>query len=210
MIFADTGEEHPYTISYIRERIVPYCRDQGIHFATVRSDKGRLVDYFTKARAIPSMTHRDCTTKFKVRPIRGELRRRGVTEAICLLGIALDEATRMKTSDVKWITNEYPLVEWRMTRADCEATIAGKGWPSPGKSGCRGCIFGGAKVMTQLLQEDPREFARWQAMEEAGSRFPEFTLVRGTTMDALKASIRTQKRITDFDDEKPCEGHCLT
>jgi len=52
------------------------------------------------------------------------------------LGISLDEVERAKDSDVKYIVNRFPLLEKRMTRADCVAWLEAHGLPVPPKSSC--------------------------------------------------------------------------
>ena len=211
VIFADTMEEHDYTYDYLFERIVPLCWDNGIPFVQVYSGLGRLVDYYTTVRAVPSLMRRDCTDKFKIDPIRRHLRRLGWKKVHLILGIAYDEIQRVKDSDVKWIENEYPLIDRKMTRADCEAVIAAHGWPSPKKSGCQGCPFSGKRGLAALLARDPVEFARWRAMETNGSRYPEITLVPKIRLEWMEQATKEQRNLLDFPDdgEEPCSGNCM-
>ncbi|MDE2823316.1 MAG: phosphoadenosine phosphosulfate reductase family protein [Chloroflexota bacterium] len=72
---------------------------------------------------------RQCTTNYKVRPIRRKIRellglRKGqrVTSGTTVelwLGISTDEAVRMKDSREKWMRNRYPLIETGMSQQDC-------------------------------------------------------------------------------------------
>jgi len=48
---------------------------------------------------------------------------------------------RMKTSDVKYITNRWPLIEKRMTRNDCVNWLERHGLEVPLKSSCYFCPF---------------------------------------------------------------------
>lgn len=165
VVFADTGEEHERTIQFWRERVVPFCDELGIPAVRLISQKGRLVDYYTGRGAVPSVMLRDCTKKFKVAVVRSFLRDIGVRQARVLLGIAWDEMHRMRSSDVAWLSNEFPLIDRRTDRAACEAEIASHGWPSPGKSGCQGCPFMGRPGIVRLFRENPAEFERWERME---------------------------------------------
>jgi hypothetical protein len=83
---------------------------------------------------------RQCTRNYKIRPIRRKARELSGGKPITqLIGISLDEYQRMRDSDVKYITNVYPLIEQRMTRADCVAWLTAHGYPIPRKSSCIAC-----------------------------------------------------------------------
>ena len=97
------------------------------------------------------MGWRQCTTNYKLTPIRQEVRRLlGLTSrqrakpdsAEMWLGISVDEAHRMSDSKVKWLRNRYPLVEVRLSRANCAAWFEQH---YPGRllppSACLGCPF---------------------------------------------------------------------
>lgn len=211
VVFADTGEEEPRTIAYIEQRVRPFCAERGVPFDVVTAGKGRMVDYYAARRVVPSVMRRDCTSKFKVDPIKRHLKalRAPGEEVVMLVGIAHDEAHRMRPADAAWLRHDYPLVRWRMGRADCEAEIARAGWPSPGKSGCRGCPFAGRRGLLRLLQEDPQEFARWRAMEEGGSRYPDITLVPGVRLGWLERGEREQARLDAFEGGECMAGACI-
>jgi hypothetical protein len=96
------------------------------------------------------MGRRQCTSEHKLLPLRREMRRlAGYEKGIripkgtvaALIGISLDEALRMKPSTDKWITNEWPLIDLRMTRDDCLRWMADHGYPMPKKSSCIGCPY---------------------------------------------------------------------
>src|SRR5262245_34604545 len=88
------------------------------------------------------IAHRACTERFKIKPIREHVKRLAGTAAVRQwLGISWDEASRMKPSGVKWITNVYPLIERRMRRTDCLRWMAEHGFPRPPRSACIGCPF---------------------------------------------------------------------
>lgn len=99
---------------------------------------------------------RKCTGDYKVAPLRREQRqlmrvmkaKRGVT----WIGISLDEAHRMKESRVRYLRNEYPLIDKRMTRHDCKRWMDRHGYPQAPKSACRFCPY--------------TNDARWKAMKE--------------------------------------------
>lgn len=206
VVFADTGEERPETYAYIRERVAPYCAQYGIPFETVSKGQ-RLVDYYRENRVVPSIEKRDCSSKFKHDVVRRHLRSLGIKKATILIGIAWDESHRERKSDVQWLRNRFPLLEWRMTRKDCLAEIAAHGWPSPGKSACMGCPLGGKRGAVALLKEHPEEFARWRAMEEAGRRYPEMTVIPNVRLAWVERAVRTQRTL-DLSGDPEDPGEC--
>ncbi len=109
------------------------------------------------------MIRRQCTREYKLDPIRRKVRevyeaagRRPVEQ---WLGISLDEIGRMRTSDVRYITHRYPLVEQRMTRWDCQRWLGTHGWNSVPKSSCIGCPFHSDRQWRGLRDNAPQEFA---------------------------------------------------
>ncbi len=109
------------------------------------------------------MIRRQCTREYKLDVIRRKVRelhlvaeRRPVEQ---WMGISLDETPRMRTSDVRYITNVYPLVDERMTRWDCQRWLAEHGWKSVPKSSCIGCPFHSDRQWRELRDHSPEEWA---------------------------------------------------
>lgn len=103
----------------------------------------------------PGMIRRQCTKEYKIRPIQRRLRELGATRAApveLLIGISLDEFTRMRDSRVQYIRHAYPLIDRRMTRHACAAWLERRGYSVPPKSACIGCPF--------------MDNARWRAMRD--------------------------------------------
>ena len=92
-----------------------------------------------------------CTTNYKVRPIRRKIRellglrpRQRVpagTTVELWLGISTDEAIRMKDSRDRWITNRYPLIKAGMSRRDCADWWAARYDRLLERSACVACPF---------------------------------------------------------------------
>ena len=131
----------------------PWLGERGLPVVTVAAPSTNIFDRESKRGIfIPAITvdrnngskgmlSRQCTDRWKIRPIRTKLRellgRRPRTGDIrALIGISLDEWHRMRSSDVKYITNRYPLVDLRMTRTDCTQWLASQGLEQPPKSAC--------------------------------------------------------------------------
>tara|TARA_Y100000310_G_scaffold65548_1_gene61034 strand:+ start:119 stop:862 length:744 start_codon:yes stop_codon:yes gene_type:complete len=160
IVFADTHHETQGTYDFA-ERWAPWLGEHGLQVVTVegtrtqvilegRSRQAVMIPAFTLgARGNRGQIRRQCTYAWKIAPIRhfirnelkarGEKKRAGAAE--CWQGISLDEWRRMRTSDVQYISNEYPLVDLRMTRQDCLEWLKSHDLPAPPKSACTFCPF---------------------------------------------------------------------
>ena len=157
-IHADTTHEAAETYRHA-EKYTPWLESRGLRVVTVTAKRADLVreDWGTGSVMIPAFSvapggghgqiRRQCTHDWKLLPVRKHLRtlmppgrpEPGYVE--CWQGISLDEWPRMRTSDVQYITNHYPLVERRMTRADCAAWLEARGLDVPPKSACVFCPY---------------------------------------------------------------------
>ncbi len=110
-----------------------------------------------------AMLRRQCTHEYKIVPIRRKIREliddqiRKV-KVVQWIGISLDEATRMRDSNVKYIDNYYPLIEKRMTRLDCLNWLERNGYPKPPKSSCICCPFHDNHFWKDMKKNAPIEF----------------------------------------------------
>lgn len=210
VVFADTGEERGRTLAYIEEHVAPFCKKHGIRFEVVTAGRGALFDYYLQRGAVPSTRFRDCTYKFKVQPVRAFVKRElGATAkrpVVMLLGIDAGEPLRARDSNRRFIINAHPLMEWGMDRAACEAEIAAAGYPSPGKSGCVGCVFSTRRELWGLHRQDPAAFERLAAVEDkALLRNPRFTLLPNGPR--LRDLAKMQEH--ELPPEKKPRGECL-
>ena len=110
----------------------------------------------------PALTHRQCTTHYKVAPIRRAVRKlfpKGPIEQ--WMGISWDESHRMRDPDVKYITHRYPLVDLRMTRRDCQRWFneryTGRTLP---RSACLGCPLKNGEDWLQVTGDEREETLR--------------------------------------------------
>jgi hypothetical protein len=173
-IFADTGWEPTNVYDWLERELIPRARAAEIPLYVVRTfDDGRdlrtvpwYMPLWIRSEQGDGMLRRQCTNTFKIRPIRRQMRellgrhpRPGDVEQ--WLGISWDEAERMRDSAVRYVVNRYPLIDARMTRADCHAWLARRGLDAP-RSACIGCPF---RTDSQWLQikRDPKLWA--QAVE---------------------------------------------
>lgn len=117
-------------------------------------DEGELIEIGERRSAADiisiGMIRRQCTTEFKIVPIRrkvrelaGLARKRSPSFPVVeqWIGISTDEVIRAKPSFEAWQIKRFPLIERRMCRQDCMAWLRRHGYPIPPKSACIGCPF---------------------------------------------------------------------
>lgn len=114
---------------------------------------------------------RKCTKEYKLDPVRragrAYMQAQGARRIEQWIGISLDEIGRMKPSGVRYVTNRWPLIERRWTRADCEAWLGEAGHPIPPKSSCLGCPFHSDAEWRRIRDESPEEWADTVAVDAA-------------------------------------------
>jgi hypothetical protein len=209
VLFADTGEELPRTYETVRQMKKLVSEE----FVTVQSKLGTLYDYYWKVKKVPSFMKRDCTHKFKIRPMRKYLRNRfGKKERFGMyIGITYDEVTRIHMSDVKYVENLYPFVDDKITRRQNVSMVREQD-VFPEKSGCVGCIYNSKGAWTQLLKENRLEYLRWEMLEQHGTRYPEIGLMKETTMESFRVADEEQVEMDFVEGIPQCEvyGGCFT
>lgn len=108
-----------------------------------------------------------CSHEWKRRPIQRWLRKQGVNDCDCWLGISTDEAERMKPSDLKWYRHVYPLIEMVPTsRVQCRNKVLGYGWAEPPKSRCWMCPNMSPQSWKQLRRNWNGDFEKAAALEK--------------------------------------------
>jgi hypothetical protein len=118
------------------------------------------------------MVRRQCTGDFKIAPIRRKIRELTRKPLTLWIGISLDEAVRMKESDVKYITHQWPLVEKRLRRSDCIRWLESKQIPIPGKSACTFCPYHNDAMWRDLKLNDKSSFAEAVAIDKRIRNLP--------------------------------------
>lgn len=149
------------------------------------------------------------------RPYGEQLRvRQGVTVQ-AMLGISMDEVHRLRPSRTVWLENVWPLVDRRMTRADCVAWLERRGLPLPGKSNCRICPFHPVASWRAMRRERPGDFEyvveverrlnedRAGAFARAFPRDARLTMLRSGSLAELD-TIEEQATLFDACDEGYC------
>lgn len=181
-VFADTGWE-PHAVYAHLARLEAAAAQAGVPVYRVSAGNLRddVLDPRHRLASMPlhvrrkdggrGMIRRQGTREYKITPIRRRVRQlwqaAGRPPVEQWLGISLDEAHRMRTSDVAYITNVYPLVDARMTRDDCVRWLAAHGWTDVPKSACIGCPFRSDQRWQELRDTAPAEWADAVAFDRA-------------------------------------------
>ena len=170
-IFADTGWERQKTYDAI-EFLRKMGDEHGIPLYTVQYGNIRddMLENKTDGKAPgmplfilnpkgePAQLRRQCTADYKIRPIRKLIDElfhpKKKTPVAQWIGISLDEATRMRDSNVQKLYHRYPLVEERMTRGDCYLWLERNGFPTPVKSSCIGCPYHHDSTWASLEEDE--------------------------------------------------------
>jgi hypothetical protein len=192
-IFADTGWEPPAVYRHldwleaeVSGRIPVYrvsagnLRDDLVTALTTRR-RWVGVPLHIHGRRGTGMLRRQCTREYKLDPIRRQLRALGYGPKRPLsswLGISWDELQRMRPSRVPWQVSRWPLVERRLTRADCLAWWT-KRYPDHKltKSACIGCPYHNTAGWREI-RSDPELWADAIEIDE---------LIRSADVQTLEA-----------------------
>jgi hypothetical protein len=170
--FSNVGDdsEHPATLAYVRDVAIPYAAANGIELVELSGASTLLESLKRRERIVfipmrmanGALGRRGCTGDYKIKRLATELRRRGATAAhpaTLALGISLDEYHRMRTeSGFSWERLAYPLIDIRLSRADCVAVIERAGLPVPPKSSCWFCPFKSLGEWRRMRFEEPALF----------------------------------------------------
>ena len=229
-IFSDTGWE-PKAVYEHLETLKPIMEKAGIQFHIVSA--GRIQDdgladlpwFIKNADGSNGMVRRQCTQKYKLKPLqkkqreiaglkKGERSKHHLVTSV--IGISWDEAHRMKDPFYPWIVNEYPLVDRRITRQMCLDWMDKHGFSRPPRSSCLGCPFHSDDEWRNIIANDPDEFANVAAIEKmAQEDRDKVGSIRGipylhrkriplATVDFR--TLEEQGVVSLFDQE--CEGMC--
>lgn len=235
-IFADTQAEDQEVYDWLA------WLEKQLPFPVYRVTAGSLTDAALKMHAtndgrtytrslIPAFTRggdgsqgklmRTCTADFKVAPLIkmqrkiGQIRRgQKMPTVTVLIGISVDEAHRMKPSREPWAVHRWPLIDLRMTRADCLAWMTRRGYPTPPRSACVYCPFHSDAEWARLKERRPGAFSAACQFERELQR----TKAATDNMRSVPYLHRSMKPLSEviFDPMKnepslfgnECEGMC--
>ena len=177
-IFADTGWEPQEVYDHLKW-LTPILEKAKIQTHIVKKGNIRedALNDLTTFQSMPlySLTdtgsgigRRQCTREYKITPITKKQReliglgyrqkwKPEYGKIINLVGISVDEIQRAKDNRVKYIQNEFPLLDLRMKRSDCLTWLANHGYSAP-RSACLGCPYHNDREWRQI-KSNPKEWA---------------------------------------------------
>ncbi|MFC0546943.1 hypothetical protein [Kutzneria chonburiensis] len=191
-IFADTRWE-PRAVYEHLDRLAVALDRAGIplyrvSWGDLRADTMDETKYlrlpaFVKGRdGRAAMLRRQCTERYKVEPVKRQIRlllgaKRSRTGAILSppagrtavqwIGFSTDEIGRVSNHHgTPYLTSRYPLLDLGWSRQDCERWLTSKGW-TVAKSACIGCPFHGNRTWRELRDQHPAEWADAVAFDHA-------------------------------------------
>ena len=177
-VMTDTGRERQRTWDYKTSVVDPALAAIGMEIAVVSKDDYRAPDLYSAKEhtlLIPAFTTQGgrvgklptfCSKEWKSRIVRRYMvETAGVSVYDQWLGFSTDELERMKHNELKSVTNVYPLIDLRYSRAMCAALVESFGWPSPPKSACWMCPNRADPNWLDMKRTDPADFARAVAFE---------------------------------------------
>ena len=218
-IHADTTHERAETYEFAA-RWAPWLEEHGIQVVTVQDPKPQPVDEYG-GMMIPAymitnkgngQMSRQCTANWKRAPIRRWLQtNRNKQPVEVWIGISLDEALRMKPSDVKYITHRWPLIEKRMKRNDCVNWLKAHNLEVPPKSSCVFCPFHDMATWRDLKMSDNGNWKKAVEVDEMIHKIrPPFDLfVHPARKPLVEVDVRNQEdrgQLRLWDEE--CTGYC--
>jgi hypothetical protein len=186
-VFSNVGDdsEYPETLTYLHEHAIPYAEAHGLTIHVVQRWNSRRQQHETLwdrimrdgSNSVPIPVYfkpdgmpggRACTGEFKIEVVKKWILERGATPedpAHVAIGISLDEFQRMRDSKDAFQVLDYPLIDLRMTRNDCQRVIREAGLPVPPKSSCFFCPFHRLGVWQELYDKHPDLFAKSVLLE---------------------------------------------
>ena len=242
-IFADTGWEPDYVYEHLDwlETQLPF-EVRRVSAGNIRENlsQGRnptgnnfsdIPLYIVNKDASHGMIQRQCTDHYKITPIYSTIRRmmgyeprqrihEGAVEM--MMGISLDELQRVKPNQRKWAESTYPLIDLRLSRADCRDWFA-HAYPDRKlpRSACVICPFRGDREWLELEEREPDSyqdavrFDAWMRTPQGREAFqslrgePYLHSTRSPLGDAVakvRAARDAQPELDLFAEE--CEGYC--
>jgi hypothetical protein len=189
-IFADTQAEPPKVYEWLEfiKKTVSYP----VHIVTWRNLEQDVLDasqgkyqaftipFYTKNKETEQkgMLMRQCTADYKIKPVTKKVRellgyKKGErvdlkeVKVEMLLGISTDEMRRMRMNRLRYIDNQYPLInDFGMSRQDCIMWMKDNGYPMPTKSACYFCPFHSQSTWKEIKENDPKLFEKAVQMDK--------------------------------------------
>jgi hypothetical protein len=225
-IHSDTNREHKATYDFLNEW-TDWLEARGVPVLSVEADestKGVCLPLYTRdAAGSKGQLKRTCTDRWKIRPIRrkvseilaerGLKKKEGIVKQ--MIGISMDEWSRMKDNGVKYIKSTFPLIDLRMTRKDCEQWLTDHNLPIPPSSSCVECPYHSLFSWYELQQGNGED---WNRAIEVDKQIRDtrkehgytcYLSTQGKPLTELYFGEFTEPTLFDLS-EFPCDsGHCF-
>ena len=217
-IFADTQDEPASVYKWLDwlETKLPFP----VYRVTAGKLSDNLVKYdFTQIPAFHqgSIGKRQCTSHYKIAPIRKKMREMlGIvgqkTDGVFVsvwIGISTDEVVRRKDSREHWAVHRFPLLDANMSRRDCENWLKLKGFPTPPKSACVYCPYRGPAQWRESKKAGGDEWQTILRVSRVLEKRGEYLTKHCLPIDQVDFSTdieRGQGLLAGFGNE--CEGMC--
>lgn len=214
--FANTGQEHPKTLEFIKkcdenlgfktvwlEAVINPAHGEGVrhkhvNFQTASRDGRPFRDFIAKY-GIPNMGSPQCTTRLKEDVLNSYRERElGWRNYITCIGIRADESDRQSTRAFEQ-GFVYPLVELGYTKEKVIQEVRSWGFDLeiPEHYGnCTWCWKKSWRKLLTLCQENPSAFDFPEEMEKAYSKY-KVTKATGSP-DGHRLFFRKHKRVRDI------------
>lgn len=240
-VFANVGAdaENPDTLAYVRDYSRPYAEAHSIELVEVQRSfrDGRdpsLYQYVLQAErstVLPmrmgagpgagATGNRTCTVDWKIKVVSRYLKKeRGWSEQWETgLGISWDESHRMRDPEHRDLGDYrlvYPLIEQRITVADCIELVRSAGLPEPPKSSCWFCPFHDLKAWSKLRLHRPDLFQQAADLEQLlfdrRDALGKDRLYMSGRLKPLGVAIpQGAEQLDMFEDDDACSsGYCWT
>lgn len=218
-IHADTTYERTATYEFAT-RHKPWLEQHGVRVITVTSDSPRKALTMNRCE-IPAFTfngitkgqlRRQCTEKWKIRPIRKWMQaNRNKQPVEVWIGISTDEFKRMKPSDVQYVTNKWPLIDADFSRDKCIAWLMEHKLDIPTKSACVFCPYHDTSAWRELKNNGGSDWSMAIKVDQAIRKTrPPFDLYVHPARKPLTTidfrSVEEKGQLSLWDDE--CTGIC--
>ena len=209
VVFSDTGDEMPETYEYL-EIMRKYLKRKSIPFEIVRvRNKTSLSDRCLKRKVVPSQIWRWCTRDMKVTPIHAFYRKLH-SHIYQYMGIDYDEVHRMKPAKVDYVTNLYPLIDYKIGREECTNLIKKARLPIPVKSGCYMCPFNNMTRWAEIYEKHPDLYKYAIKIEENSKHFGKQSLApQGHTLRELGKIMKKKSKLPMVQVDSPCGSECM-
>ena len=126
------------------------------------------------------------------------------------MGIDYGEVHRMKPARVDYVTNLYPLIDYKINREECINLIKKARLPIPVKSGCYFCPYNNMDRWAEIYEKHPDLYKYSMKIEEKGKHFETQRLApKGYTLRELKKMMNQKKKLPMVEVDSPCGSECM-